>query len=164
MYAVHELGNKRINTVVLLVALLATACTSVNCPPEQRLSGEALVQVVHIEGSDGPTTYGLTIYESGVLALRKFGGSARCKKVDPEMIEGVKKLVDSGSFEQASGFEGFLGHQEWMQVTHAGTTRRFIVASLPPVIQKLFSELDQIYFSAFGPNYDWTLLSSASGP
>jgi hypothetical protein len=74
------------------------------------------------------------------------------------------RLIEAEQFQNMAEFDGFLGHQEWMQVLERGTARRFVADDLPPEVHAVFVELDRIFSREFGQRYNWQLIGSASGP
>lgn len=148
----------------LLGALVAAvACAGATCPPTLVPEARA-VKVVHVEGSDGPTTWSLTVYRHGWLEFENLGQQPQCKQVGVRTLDELFQWIDEGRFEKLEDFEGFLGHQEWMQVQIEGVTKRLVAEELPAEIVPFFQDLDEQFSQAFGQHYSWPLLGSESGP
>lgn len=165
MFVAQELGNRLCGLAILLAgAAVSAACATVACPPWAEPSDTQVVKVVHVEGSDGPTTWTLTVYADGVLELAKLGRNPLCRKAPAEEVWELARLIDQQQFQDVAEFAGFLGHQEWMQVVQRGTVRRFDAEDLPPEVLSVFEELDRLFSSEFGRRYSWPLIGGASGP
>jgi hypothetical protein len=118
------------------------------------------VEVVHVEGSDGPTTWSVTVYRHGWLEFQQLGQQPRCKRVGVQALDQLFQWIDRDRFDSVDEFEGFLGHQEWMQVRIEGVTKRIVAEELPAEIVPLFQALDQQFSQAFGQRYSWLLLTA----
>jgi hypothetical protein len=166
MSVAHVLGIRVCAVAVLFtVASASAACAAVACPPSARPSDtQVLVKVVHVEGSDGPTTWTLVAYADGVLELVRLGKRRLCREIPRRELQALIDLVEGEPFQNVAEFDGFLGHQEWMQVIHRDTIRRFVAEDLPPEVLAVFEELDRLFSKEFGRRYSWPLIGSASGP
>lgn len=165
MSVAHVLGIRVCAVAVLLAGASAnSACALVSCPSSSSPSDGQVLRVVHVEGSDGPTTWTLTVYTDGLLELAKLGKRPRCREISVRELEELIRLVGGEQFKSVAEFDGFLGHQEWMQVIHQGTPRRFVAEDLPPEVLAVFEELDRLFSNEFGQRYSWPLIGSASGP
>jgi hypothetical protein len=164
MCVAHVPGTRlRILAFLILGAGASAACAAVTCT-QSASSNEEMLTIMHIEGSDGPTTWTLTVHVDGVLKLAKLGKKPRCKQVPGRELQHLIGLVENEAFRNVGEFDGYLGHQEWMQVVHQGSPRRFIAEDLPPEVLSMFEEVDRLFAKEFGHLYSWPLISSASGP
>lgn len=152
--------------VLATVASTNAACATVSCPAPAADPSDprVLVKVVHIEGSDAPTAWSLVAYSDGMLELEKFGKKRLCRQIREQELRELTGLVGREEFQAVAEFDGFLGHQEWMQVIHSGTVRGYVAEDLPPEVLAVFEELDLLFTNEFGRRYRWPLIGGASGP
>ena len=165
MCVAQGLGIRLCTLAVLIAGAAASAaCAAVACHPSTKPPDAHMVKIVHVEGSDGPTTWTLTVYADGVLELAKLGRRPLCRETPARDLQELIRVVEREQFQNVAEFDGFLGHQEWMQVIHRGTARRFVAEDLPPEVLSVFEQLDRLFSKEFGRRYSWPLISSASGP
>lgn len=149
----------------IAVTFTTAACATITCPaPAEPSDPRLLVKVVHIEEGDGPTAWSLVAYADGVLELAKFGKRPLCRQIRERELQELTRRVEGEEFQAVAEFDGFLGHQEWMQVVDGGTVRRFVAEDVPPEVLPVFEELDRLFSNEFGRRYSWPLLGGASGP
>jgi len=150
---------------VITFAFATAAYAAITCPtPADPTDPRLLVMVVHIEEGDGPTAWSLVAYTDGVLGLAKSGKRPFCRRIRDRDLQELTHLVEREEFQAAAEFEGFLGHQEWMQVVDGGMVRRFAAENLPPAVLPVFKELDRLFSNKFGRHYDWPLARGYAPP
>jgi len=148
-----------VRVALITFAFTTAACAAVTCPaPADPSDSRLLVKVVHIEEGDGPTAWTLVAYTDGVLELAKFGKRPLCRQIREPELQELRHLLEGEEFQAAPAFEGFLGHQEWMQVVDGGTVRRFAAGNLPSAVPPVFKELDRLFSNKFGRRYSWSLV------
>ena len=158
MRAVELIGIRFAGFAVLIACASGAACATVSCPPSTRPPDALAVEVGHVEGSDAPTAWSLRVYTNGVLELEKLGKRPICRRTPVQNLDELIRLLQSAAFQEAIGLAGSPGHEEWMQVIHRGTARRFVAEHLPPEVLSVFEELDRLFSKEFGRRYSWPLI------
>ena len=146
----------RIQASLVLLAVLATSCRSLECKSAQ----EPELEIVHISGGDGPLVTRLRIYPDAQVEIHHLGGGARCARATSfrnsqvsGMLQSERFGADFAALSRAAGqaknadVEEAIVRFRGMEVA----VRRY---DIPPELKPLLQALDGFFLKTLGRQYD----------
>ena len=151
-------------TLLLGVALVEglAGCALIRRCPATFSHGKPLLSVLHVLGGD-PPVYLLEIFDDGVITMQCSRDLRFCGRVGRERLEPIRKLIRDPEFLELAKSPAFREEpccdfeRAYIQV---GETRFVVgVDSAPPLVWRLFAQIDLLFGQEFGSLYRCAAIS-----
>jgi hypothetical protein len=152
-------------TLLLGVALVEglASCVLIRRCPATFSHGKPLLSVLHVRGGDAPPASLLEIFNDGVITMQCSPDLRFCGRVGRERLEPIRKLIRAPEFLELAKSPAFREEpccdfeRAYIQV---GETRFVVgVDSAPPLVWRLFAQLDFVFGQEFGSLYRCAAIS-----
>jgi len=146
-------------TLLLGAALVQglAGCALIRRCPATFSHGDPVLSVLHVRGGDAPPVCLLEIFNDGVITMQCSRDLRFCGRVGRERLEPIRKLIRDPEFLELAKSPAFRKEpccelqRAYIQVGE--TTFVVAVDSAPPLVWRLFAQLDLLFGQEFGSLY-----------